>query len=181
MEPRIHILGASGSGTTTLASGISASLKIKSLDADDYFWEPTNPPFTIKRSADERMVLLNRDLGCQPSWILSGSIVSWADAVKDRFTHVIFMFLRQEIRLARLCERERQRFGTRIDPGGDMYQQHLDFIDWAKKYEDGGLDVRSKKLHEEWLKDLNCPIIRISGELSCEAQIQRAIAFINAS
>jgi adenylate kinase family enzyme len=178
MGVRVHILGASGSGTTTLASGISNTLKIESFDADHYFWEQTDPPFTTKRGSEERLALLKKDLDQNSSWVLSGSIVNWADTVKDRFTHVIFIFLPQATRLSRLRERERQRFGTRIDDGGDMYQQHIDFIDWAKKYDEGGLEVRSQTLHEDWLKSLTCPILKISGELSREAQIQKAVQWM---
>lgn len=54
------------------------------------------------------------------------------------------------MRIARLKKREKERFGSRIEPGGDMYQQHLEFIDWAKKYDTGGLNMRSKAKHDEW-------------------------------
>ena len=39
----IHIFGASGSGTTTLAEKISRELGYFHLDTDDYFWLPTDP------------------------------------------------------------------------------------------------------------------------------------------
>ena len=42
---RIHILGASGSGTTTLASAIADEHGHRHLDTDDFFWIPTNPPY----------------------------------------------------------------------------------------------------------------------------------------
>ena len=45
----IHIFGASGSGTTTLAEKISRELGYFHLDTDDYFWLPTDPPFCRKR------------------------------------------------------------------------------------------------------------------------------------
>ena len=35
---KIHILGASGSGTTTLAQALSTVLHNTHLDTDDYFW-----------------------------------------------------------------------------------------------------------------------------------------------
>ena len=39
----IHIYGASGSGTSTIGKYISDF-----MDTDDYFWQATNPPYTIK-------------------------------------------------------------------------------------------------------------------------------------
>ena len=38
---RIHILGASGSGTTTLGRALAERLQCRHFDTDDYFWLPT--------------------------------------------------------------------------------------------------------------------------------------------
>lgn len=40
---RVLITGASGSGTTTLAAALAAQLHAVHLDADDFFWLPTQP------------------------------------------------------------------------------------------------------------------------------------------
>jgi adenylate kinase family enzyme len=47
---RILVTGASGSGTTTLGKALAEQLACAFLDADDFFWFPTNPPFTQKRA-----------------------------------------------------------------------------------------------------------------------------------
>lgn len=46
---RIHIFGASGSGTSTLGRAVAARLGYAFLDADDFYWLPTDPPFREKR------------------------------------------------------------------------------------------------------------------------------------
>ena len=46
---KVHIVGASGSGTTTLARALAPELGATALDSDDYFWLPTQPPFTDRR------------------------------------------------------------------------------------------------------------------------------------
>jgi len=38
MKSVIHIFGASGSGTTTLAKKISEELGHRMMDTDDYYW-----------------------------------------------------------------------------------------------------------------------------------------------
>jgi adenylate kinase family enzyme len=43
---RVHVLGASGSGTTTLARALANHWSVPHADADDYFWVPTDPPGT---------------------------------------------------------------------------------------------------------------------------------------
>ena len=50
MIHRIHILGASGSGTTTLGRALAERLQCPHFDADDYFWVPTDPPLPTSES-----------------------------------------------------------------------------------------------------------------------------------
>lgn len=58
----IHILGASGSGTTTLGRAIQQTFGHTHLDTDDYFWVPTDPPYIEKRIPHERQRLLKHDI-----------------------------------------------------------------------------------------------------------------------
>ncbi len=46
----IHIYGASGSGTTTLARYLGSRLGYDVMDTDDYYWLPFDPPYTKKGS-----------------------------------------------------------------------------------------------------------------------------------
>ena len=49
MVNRLHILGASGSGTTTLGRALAERLTYLHFDTDDYYWLSTDPPFTAQR------------------------------------------------------------------------------------------------------------------------------------
>ena len=60
--PRIHILGASGSGTSTLGSALARRLGVKHADSDSLYWLPTNPPYTTPRPPGARQALLLRTL-----------------------------------------------------------------------------------------------------------------------
>lgn len=172
---RIHTVGASGSGTTTLAVALAAKLGCPHFDSDDYYWEQTDPPFTTKRLEPERLRRLQKDLAPHQSWLLSGSLVRWGDLLVPAFTHVVFLSLPPETRLARLQERERRRFGSRIEPGGDMHQIHCDLMDWAARYDQGGPEVRSRKLHEDWFQKLRCPLVRIDGLQPTERQVEQVL------
>ena len=52
---RIHTVGGSGSGTSTLGEAIATALSYTWLDADDFFWEPTDPPYTTQRAKPKRI------------------------------------------------------------------------------------------------------------------------------
>ena len=57
MTPRrLHVLGASGAGTSTLGAALAEALDAPHIDADDYYWQRTDPPFRRKREPSARFV-----------------------------------------------------------------------------------------------------------------------------
>lgn len=163
MKNVIHIFGASGSGTTTLGKKICEELGYVLMDTDDYFWMPTDPKFMVKRPIDERIKLMTRDIINNDNIVISGSLTDWGDTLIPYFTLAIRIEMQQELRIQRLIQREENRFGSRIKPGGDMHQQHIDFLKWAKAYDTGGTNIRSKLKHDEWQKSLSCEILHLDG------------------
>ena len=157
----IHLFGPSGSGTSALGRFIAER-------TDDYFWEPTDPPFTAKRERSERLRLIRKDIETHEHAVLSGSLVDWGDELIPLFTLAIRVETDTATRLARLKAREYARFGSRIEPGGDMYEKHRAFLTWAASYDEGGIDMRSKAKHDEWQKLLPCPLVCVDGALPIE-------------
>ena len=111
--PRIHILGASGAGTTSLGEALALRLGVPHFDADDFFWEKTDPPFTTKRGVEDRRQLLESTLSAAPAWVLSGSVTGWGNFLKPVFSHVLFLSLPPEERMRRIRARELRRYGDR--------------------------------------------------------------------
>jgi len=159
----VHITGASGAGTTTLAKALNEKFGYSHFDTDDFFWEQTNPPFTQKREPKERQTLLAKAIDVADRCVISGSLTGWGDIFIPRFDLVIYVFAPTTTRIKRLQEREFQRFGDRILLGGDMFEEHQAFIRWAEQYDDGGPDMRSALHHREWLKCVSCPIVQVDG------------------
>ena len=110
---RIHITGASGSGTTTLGRTLGTLLAIPHHDSDDYFWEPTEPPYTTKRDEAERLHLMRRLFVPRAGWVLSGSLVGWGDPLIASFDLVVFLHAATDIRIDRLRRREAARRAPR--------------------------------------------------------------------
>lgn len=160
---RIHILGASGCGTTTLGAALALRLGCTHADADDAYWAPSEPPYQRSRPVAERLAWLDARIGMADRWVLSGSMVGWGDPLVPRIALMVFLTLDAETRLRRLQAREAARFGARIAPGGDMHQGHQAFLAWAAAYDTAGVDQRSRALHESWLADVGCPVLRLDG------------------
>jgi adenylate kinase family enzyme len=171
MTQRIHILGASGAGTTTLGRALVEHLTCPHFDTDAYFWLPTDPPFTAKRDTTLRQQLLMDDLTAHSSWVLSGSLCGWGDVAIPLFELVVFLWLPTDIRLERLRHREHERYGEQVMPGGDMYETSQEFLDWAALYDTGDVHMRSRRLYEQWLSTLPCPIVCMEGEYAIEEQL----------
>ena len=161
--PRVHILGASGSGTTTLGAALAERLHVRHVDADSLFWLPTDPPFTTRRQADERRGLLMQSLPSDADWIFSGSATGWAGPVEPAFDLIVFLRLDPAVRMARLQRREVARYGARLEPGGDMAEASAAFLAWAAAYDSAGAEQRSLAVHEAWLATQAAPLLRLDS------------------
>ncbi|WP_422365795.1 AAA family ATPase [Pelagibius sp.] len=174
---RLHITGASGSGTTTLGKALARQLQITHLDTDDFYWLPSEPPFSEARPAAERLRLMNKALVQAANWVLSGSVGGWGSSLTPQFDLVIFLSVPTPVRLARLKARELARFGgDRLAPGGEQHEIHNAFMEWASLYESGPPIGRSREKHERWLEKLPCPVLRLEGEQSRDAQLAECLA-----
>ena len=162
--PRIHILGAPGSGTSTLGAALAQRLGVPHADSDSLCWLCTDPPFTTPRPAVERQALLLQTLPVTGSWVFSGSATEWAVPLEPHYDLVVFLRLDPRLRLARLRQREARRFGARILPGGDMAVISAEFIAWAQAYDTAGSLRRGLLMHEAWLADQLAPVLRLDTQ-----------------
>jgi hypothetical protein len=97
------------------------------------------------------------------------------------FDLVVFLAVATEVRMARLRAREVERYGRKaIAPGGALHGSHTEFLDWAARYDAGGLDMRSRALHEAWLATLPGPTLRLEGDRPVADQLARIEAVVEA-
>ncbi|MGN0388945.1 MAG: hypothetical protein ACI4ER_08995 [Suilimivivens sp.] len=54
-----------------------------------------------------------------------------------------------------------------------MYAHHIEFIEWARKYDTGSVDMRSKAKHDEWQKLLQCKQIVLDGSDDLEENFKK--------
>lgn len=161
-EEAVIFSGASGAGVSTLGKAVTRVLDITWVDVDDHFWVKTDPPFAEKRAPQQRMSSMEKSLGTG-CWVLSGSCPNWGDEVTQAAQIFVFVSLQNEIRMQRLLERERARFGDRIDPSGDLHETNIGFMSWAASYEDPSFSGRSRAQHECWMAAQVAPILRVDS------------------
>lgn len=174
MKPRIYLIGASGAGVSTLGSALARHLHLPHVDVDEHYWIPSDPPFIQARPPEERLERLHAALGEAP-WVVSGSMDGWGDAIIAKADWVLYLDTPTALRLQRIAARERQRFGPRILPGGDMHSQHLAFLQWAAAYDSGTRAGRSRPRHNAWLAQLQQPWERLDGSRTKDELLDQAL------
>ena len=162
---RINIAGAAGSGTSTLGRALARRLDYAFLNADDFYWKPSTPPFQQKYEPEERLATIVNAMDVQPATVIAGSVAGWGERLEDAFDLVVFLSLPTALRMQRIEAREIARFG-RADPA---------FLEWAGQYEEGRLSGRSRARHEAWLGTRKCRVVRFEGDQEVEARIDTLI------
>jgi adenylate kinase family enzyme len=165
---------------TTVGRALANALALPHHDTDDYYWVPTIPPYTVKRPVQERLRLMREVFLPRADWVLSGSVDSWGNELRDLMDLVIFVSTPTVIRLARLRDREARRFGAdAIAEGGWRHQEAEEFFEWASHYDDddGTWEGRSRPRHEAWLQTLRCPVVRVDGSRPLDGIIADVVRF----
>lgn len=170
---RVHVVGASGSGTTTLARDLADHWAVPHADVDDYFWLPSVPPFREKRPEQVRRALMREVFVLHEAWTLSGSMLGWGDDIVRECDAVVFLTLDPVERLRRLEARERRRRA-----GADFDEAAWEmFLEWARGYDDPEFEGRSRVAHENWLGQINQPVLRLDSALPKDDLLARVLSW----
>lgn len=176
---RIQIIGAAGTGKTTLGKMLATELGVPHFDADDFFHLPTDPPFQQQRTDPEFNALLDREVASFESWVLTGGVRTWVPRAERAFSTIVFLYLPPDVRLERVLRREQERYGARIAAGGDMEESHRAFMKWAAGYDDSSAPgSNTLALHEERLRNATCPVLRLLGPLDRADAVRRVLEHV---
>jgi adenylate kinase family enzyme len=171
----IIVFGAPGSGQTTLGRELAKELGVHHLDLDNYHWRwDTEIPYTVLRSAEERITSLMNDLSKHPYFVMSGSMWSIRKSFEPMFDLAVFITVPDVIRAGRICNREHFQWGKRILPGGDMYiankKYSKNYLDRVQEYEKGNPSMFQQ--HKQWMDELPCPVLCVDGTLPVQENIK---------
>ncbi len=171
-------MGASCAGSTTLGNALSENLGIPYFDTDDFFWERSAVPYTVRRDAPTRSAMLREAISGLDSYIVGGSLISWGDEWLSMFDWVVFLYVPKEIRMQRLVDRELERYGDAIYTDTERNQLFREFYDWAAKYDDRDFTGRNVGIHEAWLGRVSCRVMEIRGDTSVTERVEKVRAAI---
>ena len=164
MQYGICICGLNGSGKTTLGAALAERLGYKHMDVEDYYFTRTDNPYASARTREEVEVLLLEDIKQNPCFVFSAVNGNMNSEINSCYDLVVYLEVPQEIRMKRIRQRAFDKFGDRVLPGGDMYEQEEKFFEFAQK--------RTPAKIECWLQTLTCRVVRLDGSKPIEDNIK---------
>ena len=99
--------------------------------------------------------MLVNQIGEHVDVVVSGSLIHWGGEVEDGWDLIVFLTAPTPVRIRRLRARDTARYGS-VNPA---------FVRWAERYDDSDFTGRSRALHERWLAERSCRILRFDAEL----------------
>ena len=167
----ICICGLNGSGKTTLGRMLAERLQFRPMDIEDYYFPGVEDvPYSTARSREEVCCLLRTDMESDPRFVFSAVNGDMGDDITSRYRLVVYLYAPLESRLERVKKRACERFGTRVERGGDMYESEREFFDFVSK--------RTPERIEQWLETLCCDILRLDASDRLESNAERICVYI---
>lgn len=151
----ICICGLNGSGKTTLAASLARRLNYKHLDIEDYYFLPSDIPYSRPRTKEEVIPLVLEDIHENPCFVFSSVKGDMTHEINAKYDLVVYLDVPKEIRMERIKKRAFDKFGDRVLIGGDMYEQEEAFFKMASKREPSAI--------EAWLNTISCKVLCLDG------------------
>ena len=157
MGTGILVCGLNGCGKSTLGRALANELGYHFIDVENlYFPKSTSgEAYTDPLSHEEVQKLLQNEVAEHPDFVFAAVKGDFGENIIQFFNHIILIEVPKDIRAKRIRERSFAKFGTRMLPGGDLYEQEESFFRMA--------DARTDDHVENWLRTLIVPVIKVDG------------------
>ncbi len=163
----ICVCGLNGSGKTTLAGALARKLDFKHMDIEDYYFLPSEIPYSVSRTREEAERLLSSDMQNYHRFVFSAVDGNLSSEINVKYDLVIYLHAPLDVRMERVKKRELDKFGDRVLPDGDMYEQEQRFFDFVSK--------RNADTVEAWIETVSCPVIYLDGTRNIDDNVREII------
>lgn len=157
MGTGVILCGLNGAGKSTLGKALAKRLGFHFIDAEDLYFPKTGPnhAYAASRTKGEVEALLLREIETHKNFVFASVRGNFGVKIEGLFNYAVLVDVPKEIRMQRIRQRSFEKFGGRMLPGGDLYEQEQAFFDMAAAREDDHV--------EAWVAALGCPLIRVDG------------------
>lgn len=166
MGTGIIICGLNGAGKSTIGKALAKKLDFHFIDNEELYFPKTDPHYTYAspRTRKEVEQLLFSEIKAHKDFVFASVKGDYGENIYPFFQYAVLLDVPRNIRLQRVKERSFQKFGSRMLPDGDLYEQEENFFDVVKS--------RAENTVEEWVQSLSCPIIRVDGTKPIEENVK---------
>lgn len=166
MGTGIIICGLNGSGKSTLGKALAEKTDFHFIDIEDLYFPKTNPNYAYSspRTHEEVKKLLFQEIKIYKNFVLASVKGDYGENIYPFFQYAVLIDVPKDIRMCRVRNRSFQKFGSRMLPGGDLYEQESKFFELVKS--------RTQNSIEEWTSSLKCPVIRVDGTKPIEENVE---------
>lgn len=168
MNIGIVVCGLNGAGKSTLGKALASALDAHFIDIEALYFPKADSDYLYSsaRTHEEVSQALLAEVEAHERFVLACVRGNYGEALYPFLQYAVYLEVPKDIRMHRIENRSFKKFGSRMLPGGDLYEKELAFFELAKG--------RSDDIVKEWLQALNCPVIQADGTRS----IQENVAFI---
>lgn len=168
MGTGIIVCGLNGSGKSTLGKALADALQFHFIDVEDLYFPKTDPNYLYAspRNEDEVAKLFEEEIKAHENFVFAAVRGNYGIDVQTTYQYVVLIQVPKDIRLKRVRERDFQKFGNRVLPGGDLYEVTEAFFE--------KISARPDDYAEKWMESMDCPVIRVDGT----KPIEENVAFI---
>lgn len=167
----IAICGMSGAGKTSTAKALANELGLRFLDIEDYYFPPAEPPYSVQRDKEEISRLLRRD--ALSGGFVFASVSPDGYGIDDLISAVFWLNVPKDVRISRIRNRHRSRFGKRVLPGGDMFDNCEAFVKMCESRDEVERKTRAR-LPEK-------PFMELDGGKTISENVKIIIDYITES
>ncbi len=162
----IIICGLNGAGKSTIGKVLAKELNFYFIDIEELYFPKTDPHYTYAspRTRKEVEQLLFREMNAHRDFVFASVKGNYGENICLFFQYAVFIDAPKDIRLQRVKERSFHKFGSRMLPGGDLYEQEEAFFRFVKS--------RAENTVKKWVQSLSCPVIRVDGTKPIEENVR---------
>lgn len=153
----IMVCGLNGSGKSTLGKALAEKIGYYFIDNETLFFPKTdtNYMFASPRSKKEVEKLLMDEVREHENFVFAAVKGNYGEEILPLYKYIVLIDVPKDIRMQRVRERSFQKFGSRMMPGGDLYEQEEVFMNMVS--------ARTKQYVEEWVDSIEAFVIRVDG------------------
>ena len=161
----ILICGLNGAGKSTIGRMLAGRIGYAFIDNEDLYFPEQDPAYRFSgpRSKEEVIRLLEERIAGNNRFVFAAVKGDYGSRLTAALHRIVLVEVPAPIRRQRVRDRSFRKFGSRMLPGGDLFEKENAWFSLT--------DGRPEDYVTKWLETVDCPVIRVDGTLPVEENV----------